>query len=233
MNVLITGAGKGIGLELVKQFSKKGANNIIALSRNVDRLKSISDQLSKKNTDLHYYPIDFLSPLFKEQIKDIINSFNFNIDILINNAGLLSNKPFTDYEVEEIKEMYQVNVFSPLQLVQVLINKQANEECHVVSIGSMGGYQGSAKFPGLSIYSSSKAAMANITECLAEEYKNTRFKFNCLALGSVQTEMFSEAFPEFQAQLFPEQIAEYIVQFSLSGGHYYNGKILPVSKSTP
>ena len=89
------------------------------------------------------------------------------------------------------------------------------------------------EFAGLSVYSSSKAALANLTEVLAEEYKDTNTKINCLALGSAQTEMLQEAFPDYQAKVSAKQMATYIKEFSLSGDKLFNGKILPVSVSTP
>ena len=86
---------------------------------------------------------------------------------------------------------------------------------------------------GLSIYCSSKAALATLTECLAEEYNDQKMAFNYLALGAVQTEMLEEAFPEYRAPLSANEISEFIVHFSLHGHNYFNGKILPVSMSTP
>ena len=97
----------------------------------------------------------------------------------------------------------------------------------------MGGFQGSAKFAGLSAYSSSKAAVVGLTECLAEELKDKDIFVNCLAIGAVQTEMLSEAFPGYEAPVSPKQMAEYIFDFAIKGSQFYNGKILPVSSSTP
>jgi NAD(P)-dependent dehydrogenase (short-subunit alcohol dehydrogenase family) len=97
----------------------------------------------------------------------------------------------------------------------------------------MGGVQGSSKFPGLSAYSSSKGATVILTELLAEEFKKTGPAFNSLALGAVQTEMLEEAFPGYQAPLNAAQMAEYIVDFALNGHQFYNGKVLPISSSTP
>jgi NAD(P)-dependent dehydrogenase (short-subunit alcohol dehydrogenase family) len=97
----------------------------------------------------------------------------------------------------------------------------------------MGGVQGSVKFPGLSAYSSSKGAIITLTELLAEEYKETGPSFNVLALGSVQTEMLEEAFPGFKAPLSATEMAQYIMDFSLTGNKFYNGKILQVSSTTP
>ena len=107
------------------------------------------------------------------------------------------------------------------------------DDGHVVTISSMGGIQGSAKFPGLAAYSSSKGAVITLTELLAEEYKETGPQFNVLALGAVQTEMLEEAFPGYQAPLTALQMAEYIFEFSLNGNSFYNGKVLQVSNSTP
>ena len=104
---------------------------------------------------------------------------------------------------------------------------------HVVTISSMGGIQGSMKFPGLAAYSSSKGAVITLTELLAEEYKQTGPQFNILALGAVQTEMLAEAFPGYLAPTTAIEMAEYIFDFSLNGNKYYNGKVLQVSNSTP
>lgn len=97
----------------------------------------------------------------------------------------------------------------------------------------MGGVQGSVKFPGLAAYSSSKAAVINLTELLAEEYKDSGISFNVLALGAVQTEMLEEAFPGYKASISAVEMANYIFDFSLNGQKYYNGKLLQVSNSTP
>jgi NAD(P)-dependent dehydrogenase (short-subunit alcohol dehydrogenase family) len=156
------------------------------------------------------------------------------IDCIIHNAGALINKPFETILYSELEYIYKVNVFAPYYLTQKLINYLGkNTRSHIINISSMGGFQGSSKFAGLSAYSSSKAAIAGLTECLAEELKEKNISVNCLAIGAVQTEMLSEAFPGYKAPLSPLQMAEYIFEFSIKGHLYYNGKILPVSSSTP
>ena len=97
----------------------------------------------------------------------------------------------------------------------------------------MGGINGTSKFAGLAAYSSSKGALSILTECLAEEFKNENIKVNALALGSVQTEMFSKAFPDFKAPLTSQQMGEYVAWFAMNGRKFFNGKILPVALSTP
>ena len=94
----------------------------------------------------------------------------------------------------------------------------------MVSISSMGGVNGTAKFPGLSAYSSSKGALTIWSEVMAEEHKDNGPKFNTLALVP-QTEMLSEAFLIIKHQT-AEQMAKYIVNFALEGHHIFNGKTL-------
>lgn len=235
MNILVTGASKGIGFEMVKQFASDSANNIIALSRDMNLLQNLQSICKKDySNNIHIYSIDFLADSFNNDLKKILSNHNTHFDIVINNAGYLINKPFTETTQEDIQYMFQVNVFAPISILQnVIPSLDNNQQCHIINIGSMGGYQGSVKFPGLSIYSSSKAALANLTECLAEEYKEKNLKINCLALGSVQTEMLNKAFPEYQTQVTAAEMAEYIVQFSQQKPIYINGKIIPVSNSTP
>jgi short-subunit dehydrogenase len=108
-----------------------------------------------------------------------------------------------------------------------------NGTTHVVNISSMGGFQGSLKFSGLAYYSASKAALACLTECLSEEFKDTQIAFNCLTLGSVQTEMLEEAFPGYKAQLQPEEMAEFIGHFALTAHKHMRGKVVPVSLANP
>lgn len=97
----------------------------------------------------------------------------------------------------------------------------------------MGGIQGAMKFAGLSAYTSSKAALISLTELLAEEYKDSQWHFNCLALGAVQTEMLLEAFPDYKAPINAEEMAKYIKDFALYQYPYFNGKILQVATTTP
>ena len=101
---------------------------------------------------------------------------------------------------------------TPVNIVKTFIDLVFSDG-HILNIGSMGGYQGSVKFPGLSIYSSTKGALAVLTECLAEEFKETSVNFNCLCLGSVQTEMLEEAFPGYQAPISPKEMANYFLNF--------------------
>jgi NAD(P)-dependent dehydrogenase (short-subunit alcohol dehydrogenase family) len=155
-----------------------------------------------------------------------------SVDILVNNAGLLIHKPVIEFDETDIDNLFNMNVKSAFLLTQALL-PLFSKQAHIVNIGSMGGVQGSVKFPGLSLYSASKGALAILTECLALELKDRGVSVNCLALGSAQTEMLKKAFPGYKAPLSAVEMASFIADFALSGHMYFNGKILPVALSTP
>lgn len=231
--VIVTGASRGIGFELVQKYAEAG-HEVIALSRNSDRLEQLKEACLQLNSkaQVHILPFDIAKEDIAAQLTPFIESCFQHVDILINNAGALVAKPFTEISAEELERIYQVNVLSVFKLTQELIPKFSNN-AHIVNISSVGGVQGSVKFSGLSAYSSSKAALVALTECLAEEYKETDLAFNCLALGAVQTEMLEEAFPGYQAPTSANDMAAYIFDFSINGQNFYKGKVLNVSKSTP
>ena len=221
-NVIITGASRGIGFELTKLFCDKGYK-VIALSRSISKL-NIS------NVTAYELDISCEKSILKT-VKLILNDFS-QVDILINNAGSLINKPFSETSFNDFESIYKVNVFGLAELIRLLL-PGFHKKSHVVNISSIGGIGGSSKFPGLSAYSSSKGALNILTEMLSEEFKDSGPSFNCLALGAVQTEMLEEAFPGFQAKVSPLEMANYIYNFSTEGNKLFNGKTIPVSNSNP
>ena len=224
-NVIITGSSRGIGFELIKIFNKNNFN-VIALSRNQ---KPISD-LNLKN--VKSYHLDISSQESIAETLGILCKDIKKVDILINNAGTLINKPFKDTLYKDFESIYKVNVFGVAELIRQLLPYFVKKS-HVINISSIGGIGGSSKFPGLSAYSSSKGALNILTEMLAEEFKEIEICFNALALGAVQTEMLEEAFPGYKANTSASEMANFIYKFSLEGNAFFNGKIIPVSTTNP
>ena len=224
-NVVITGTSRGIGFELAKQFAENG-HRVLALSRNTKPLL----EFNHKNITVISVDLSVNSDLNK--VSNFIKNNWKQVDILINNAGKLINKPFTDLSSNDFLEVYKVNVFAVAELTKTMIPFM-QKGSHVVTISSMGGIQGSLKFPGLAAYSSAKGAVITLSELLAEEFKEQQIVFNVLALGAVQTEMLEEAFPGYEAPISASGMASYIFDFSLTGNKFYNGKVLQVSSTTP
>ena len=225
-NIIITGTSRGIGFELVKLLSAEGYN-VLALSRNEIPVQNLALD------NVHAFSFDVCLENDLQQMEDYINDvWDGKVDVLINNAGKLLNKPFQDITTRDFEEVYKVNVFGVAEITKIVL-RYMNSSAHVLTISSMGGIQGSMKFPGLAAYSSSKGAVITLMELLAEEFKESGISFNTLALGAVQTEMLEEAFPGYKAPLSAVEMAEYIKDFALTGSKYYNGKVLQVSSSTP
>ncbi|MGI9532430.1 SDR family NAD(P)-dependent oxidoreductase [Lutimonas sp.] len=225
--IIVTGASRGIGVELVKQLHAMG-HELLALSRNV---ASVDAALTAKN-GITFLETDIVSEAGLDEVVLFVEKHWKQVDVIIHNAGALLHKPFAETTTEDFLKIYGVNVFAVAALTRRL-DAYLVKNSHVIGISSMGGIQGSMKFPGLAAYSSSKGALITLMELLAEEYKERGVSFNALALGAVQTEMLKEAFPDYEAPTTAEQMARYITDFAINGSTVFNGKVLQVSNSTP
>ena len=223
-NIIITGTSRGIGYELALQFAKAG-HQVLAISR-----KTPKELI--ENPNISCLSVDLSNEEEMKQVTDFLSNTWKKVDVLIHNAGSLVNKPFSELTQADFEAVYKVNVFGVANLTRVCLPFM-EKGSHVVTISSMGGIQGSLKFPGLAAYSSSKGAVITLSELLAEEYKEQGVAFNVLALGAVQTEMLQEAFPGYEAPISASGMANYIYDFALTGNKYYNGKVLQVSTSNP
>ncbi len=232
MNVIVTGASSGIGYETVKALAKTGENNIIAIARRKDLLnKLVKECTAFQSSKVYSLPFDLNSDDYSE-ITSLIKEKFHSIDILLNNAGILKSKPFQELTKSDCENLFNTNFYNTVKLIQTCL-PMFNSPSHIVNISSMGGFQGSVKFPGLSVYSATKSAVCSLTEAIAEEFKPLNIHVNCLAIGAVQTEMLKKAFPDYKAVVTAAEISSFISDFCMNGHKYFNGKILPVSLSTP
>ena len=220
MNIVITGASSGVGFEAVLELIQKNDNRIIALARSEDKLQRLLDIATSLNPDCSLYPVkfDIVHDDYVASLVPFVRSRLESVDVLINNAGSLINKPFEDLAQLDFAEMLQNNLLGHVKMIQHLLPLM-KAGSHILNIGSMGGFQGSIKFPGLAAYSASKAALHTLTECLA--------------LGSAQTEMLEKAFPDYESPVMAYEMGKYIADFALTGHKFFNGKILPVAVTTP
>ena len=221
--IIVTGASRGIGHEIVKIAEKKG-HRVYSISRNIKALKDYSFKYPRQ--------VDLANEDSIDKFSSEVKNDGVKVDALINNAGAFLNKPFEKISKKEFEYIFQVNVFGLSSITRKVL-PIIDSKGHIVNITSMGGINGATKFTGLSAYSSSKGAVNILTELLAEEYKEIGPSFNALAFGAVQTEMLEEAFPGLKAPISAKEIADFILDFSLQGQKFFNGKIIPVSSTTP
>lgn len=229
MNVLVNGGTRGIGREVVLLLAQDAGNQILVTGRNEKELNSLSSNYKNIKTiaiDLSVFDKQM------EWFRDSVSSHFKRVDILINMAGSLVAKDFLNITNSEARLMMEINFFGPASVIRIL-KPLMSRGSHIVNISSMGGFQGSTKYNGLSYYSASKAALACLSECLASEFRDSGISVNCLALGAVQTEMFEEAFPGYKAPVDAKEMAEFVSDFALKGQKFVNGKIIPVAVGNP
>lgn len=232
--IVITGASRGVGYATTQAFVQRGDCKIITVARSKAALLKLQKVCMEMNGQSQIIPVvaDIAIESGIETLIHAVETHFPRVDVLINNAGLMINKAFEQLTGNDFDRLMAVHAKAPFLIIQQLMPflKTAG---HVVNITSMGGVQGSAKFPGLSLYSASKGALTVLTECLAEELAGHGVRINGLAFGAVQTEMLQAAFPAYKAPVSAEQMGQYVAGFALEGGTYFNGKVLPVSVSTP
>ena len=231
MNIIVTGGSNGIGKQIAVNLASDINNNVLITGRDPVTLAAVADSAGKKN--IKFLVSDFnklhLAPdIFKSSVASVFDS----VDILINNAGILYSERFEETSWDHAREMLEVNFFAPALIIRVLLSLM-KKGAHIVNISSMGGFQGSVKFSGLSFYSASKAALACLSECLAVELADRKISINCLALGSTQSEMLTKAFPGYNAPVTSAEMGMFISDFALNGNRFFNGKIIPVALTTP
>ncbi len=231
MNILVNGGSHGIGREVVTYFAKNKDNQIVATGRDETALKELVRGSIHGNVT--YLVMDLARTDEQESyIRDHLNRRFSSLDILINNAGILITGDFMILTSDDARHLMEVNFIGPAALVR-LVKPLLKRGSHIVNISSMGGYQGSSKYPGLSFYSSSKAALSCLSECLAEEFKSEGISVNTLAIGSVGTSMFEKAFPGHSAPVKPEDMGAFIARFAESANVVINGKVIPVAVNNP
>jgi len=229
MNIIVNGGTRGIGREVVLKMAQDINNQILVTGRNEVSLNSLKNMFS----NVYSMPIDFsVFDKYSEIYRDTIFSYFRVVDIVINMTGSLISREFIDFTDKEARTLMETNFLGPASAIRI-IKPLMQRGSHIINISSMGGFQGSSKYNGLSYYSASKAALACLSECLATEFQKSGISVNCLALGAVQTEMLGEAFPGYNAPVEAKDMAEFICDFAKNGNKFINGKILPVAINNP
>jgi short-subunit dehydrogenase len=229
MNIIIIGGTSGIGKDVVLYLAQDVSNQILVTGRNEKALKSLTTRFKNVNA----VPLDIsVIDTCTESFRDKVNCYYERVDILINMAGFLVAKEFVNVSNSEARLMMETNFFGPASVIRILKPLMPHGS-HIINISSMGGFQGSSKYKGLSYYSASKAALACLSECLAAEFMESGISVNCLALGAVETEMFKEAFPGSRAPVDAKEMAKFISWFAMKGHKFINGKIMPVAVNNP
>ena len=230
-NILITGAGKGIGLSCVIDCLNNGAN-VFALTRSKNDLKNL-----KKQKNLYIFYGDVRNQNTLKKIFSFSKKIKSPINCLINNAGVRQRKKFNKITDKELKNLFEINFFSIFKLSQLFVKfLKKNQKGSVVNIGSIVGTYG---FSELSGYASSKKALEGLTKCLAVEMSGKNINFNCINPGFTKTSYFNKfkkkklynwTLKKISMNRWAEssEISKLVVFLASNNSSYINGEVINI-----
>lgn len=222
---LITGVSRGIGRGIVDSYLAAGFH-VIGLSRSeVPQLSSRSD-FSSISCDVSRE--DEVEKAFQE-VRRIVG--NTGLDVLVNNAGILILSSFENMTSEQWRQTMATNLDGVFYVTKRAMPLLEKTKGLVVNISSLGGIQDTEKFPGLSAYTPSKAALISFTKCLALEKKAAGVRALCLALGAVNTDMLASVAADLKSDTGPADIGRLVVSLSSDACQPLNGEVITVSSN--
>lgn len=188
---VITGSNRGIGLKILEIFSQNGAD-VIACSRNVDKnfLNKINELKKKFNNNIFPIKLNLENENSVKEAFSEINALNLNINILINNAGVIHNALYQMTSIKKLKEIFQVNFFSQTIFTQYIIKSMIKKKNgSIVYISSSSAIDSNV---GRGAYSASKAALISQSSTLSRELGSSNIRVNTIAPGLTNTDMMRD-----------------------------------------
>lgn len=228
--VLVTGASGDIGREICVCLSEAGYSVIAQYNKNNDGIKKTMSLL--KTTDgLHHESLQIDLNNYSDmqtKIKDL------DIDILINNAGIVVNNMLPIMDYQSIEQLIRINLLAPILLTQeILKNMIYKKSGIIINVSSISGQLGNA---GQTVYSATKAGLIGLTKSLAKEYGARGIRSNCVSPGFIESDMtknlnVSEIIKNIPMGRFgtPREIAEVVAFLSGEKSKYINGEVISIN----
>tara|TARA_B100001964_G_C14036615_1_gene510713 strand:- start:128 stop:871 length:744 start_codon:yes stop_codon:yes gene_type:complete len=185
---VITGCNRGIGLRTLELFSENKAE-IFACVRDIsneflEKIKNIQDKYKNKIFPIKFDLTD--KGIISESVKQI-NSYDRNINIIVNNAAIIHNKLFQLTKIEEFQKTFEINFFNQIFFVQGLLrNISKTKNGSIIFLSSSAAQDGNI---GRAAYSSSKAALSAFSKVLSRELGPSKIRVNSISPGLTQTDM--------------------------------------------
>lgn len=239
--VLVTGSSRGIGRECIIEFAKEGYNVVINYNNSEKRAEELKNYLNENfNVEVLSIKADIKEENeVKVMIEKIINRFG-KIDVLVNNAGIETQKPFEEREVKDFEKTFAVNVFGTFLVTKYVSKHMMNlKKGNIINIASTSGYD---SYSPLSIdYDASKAAVISLTHDFAIQFQ-PYIRVNAIAPGWVKTEMnetLGENFYEEEKEKIllnkignTQEIASLVVFLASEKSSYINNEVIKIDGGT-
>ena len=237
---LITGTSRGIGQSIVQRFAKEGAI-VYANARTEGVLEEWTEKINAetKGSVIPLY-FDITDSSAMKQMIMRIKKEQGKIDVLVNNAGMVTNEMLGMISKEKTREMFEVNVFALLDLAQIVATRfmMKQKRGSIINMASMVGVEGSK---GQVAYSASKGAVVALTKSMAKELAEYNVRVNAIAPGMINTErlqntiknIYKDNIPQIGMGRLgtPEEIADACIYFASDFSTYTTGQILSVAGS--
>ena len=188
----MTGCNRGIGLSILNNLSKHGAD-IFACVRNIDEeFINLKKKIEKENKNkIEIVKLDLKSESSVKSAVSEINSFNKNINFIVNNGAVIHNKLFQMTKIEEFYDTFKINFFNQVLFTQGLMrNLIKKKEGSIVFLSSSAAKDGNL---GRSAYSSSKSALTSFSKVLSRELGIYGIRVNSISPGLTNTEMMKQS----------------------------------------
>ncbi|PWV46960.1 SDR family oxidoreductase [Chitinophaga sp. S165] len=188
---LITGASKGIGLSMAHVLASR-KYNLLLVARSAEELAKAASELSASwQIKVDYLALDLSLPDAPEKVSEWCKSANYAISVLINNAGYAVWGNFTTRNLDESRQMIQVNAETPVALCYYMLPLlQQQPQSYILNVSSTAAYQA---VPTLALYAATKSFLLLFTRALRRELKSTGVSVTCLSPGPVKTNFINRA----------------------------------------
>ncbi len=186
-NVIITGATRGIGKEIVHTFAKQGANIAFTFASSVEKAKQVAEELKKDETKIKAYQSDASDYNAAQALATAVLKDFGSVDVLINNAGITKDNLLMRMKKEDWARVIRVNLDSVFNMTKAfLLPMLKQRKGSIINMASVVGVKGNA---GQSNYAASKAGIIGFSKSIAQELGSRNIRCNVIAPGFIETEM--------------------------------------------
>lgn len=234
---VVTGASRGLGKAAAIALAQSNANLVI-VGRNQSTLEDAAQDISQYNSKVIPVVCDITDTSAHQKLKEVVSKEFGRLDILLNNAGIVIDKPFLQTADEEIENIFRTNLLSVMQVTRTLGQIMVDQkEGKIINIGS---YDGLVGTPNLVAYGTSKGGIVQFTRMLAIEWARYKINVNVICPGYFLTSMNDEIFKDEEITqkiirriplrriASPHEIGPLVVYLASNGSDYMTGQVLAI-----